>query len=71
MKKTRPVRTILDEHRLDPACPECGTTVAMTVGEARANPTTTCPNGHQVTVDASKLDRTARDIQSQIDDLLG
>jgi hypothetical protein len=71
MKKTRPVRSVLDQHRLDPACPECGTTVPMTVGEARERPTTRCPNGHEFTVDAQKLEQTARDVQRQVDDLLG
>jgi hypothetical protein len=71
MKKTRPVRTILDQHRLDPACPECGKRVELTVGEARDNPTRTCPNGHEFTVDATQLERAARDLQRQVDDLLG
>jgi hypothetical protein len=71
MKRTRPVRTVLDQHRLAPACPECGTKVSMTVGEARENPTARCPNGHQFTVDAQKLERMAGDIQRQVDDLLG
>jgi hypothetical protein len=71
MKRTRPVRTMLDQHRLDPKCPQCGTKVALTVGEARENPTRTCPNGHELTVDAQRLDRVAQDVQRQVDDLLG
>jgi hypothetical protein len=71
MKRTRPVRTMLDQHRLDPECPECGAKVPTTVGEARQSPTRRCPNGHEFTVDASKFDRIAKDVQRQVDDLLG
>lgn len=70
-QKTTPIRSILDNHRLDPKCPECGTTTELTVGEARQNPTRTCPNGHEFTIDAKRFEQAALDVQRQVDDLLG
>lgn len=69
--KTTPVRSILDQHRLDPQCPECGAKTELTVGEARENPTRHCPNGHEFSVDSTRLERAAHDVQRQVDDLLG
>ena len=70
MKGSQPVRSILDQHRIDPECPECGATFPLTVGEARLNPTRRCPNGHEVTVDAGELDRIARSVQRQVEEML-
>lgn len=70
MKGTRPVRSILDQHRIDPECPQCGATFPFTIGQARENPTRKCPNGHDVTVDAAELDRVVADVQRQVDELM-
>jgi len=70
-ESTGSARGRLDQLRLDPECPECGATVRMTVGEARRSPTRRCPNGHEISFEASDFERKIRGAEDQLDDLFG
>jgi hypothetical protein len=57
---------VFDDQELSAECPECGAAIRMTVREARRSPTRTCPNGHEVSFQASDLDRKLKDTERQL-----
>lgn len=60
---------LFDDHTIDVACPKCGAKVAAKLGALRKSPTLTCPNGHEITVDASDLEREMGGVDRAYDDL--
>jgi hypothetical protein len=60
----------LDDHPFEQKCPTCGVLVRATVGQVRRSPTLTCPNGHEVKVNATHLDRDQKNVDKALDDLL-
>ena len=72
-KRTGSAKGILDKTTLDIKCPICGAPLqkVVTLGEARKSPTVKCAKGHDVELDASKLDKGVQDIEKRIDNLFG
>lgn len=60
---------LFDDEPLDVDCPECGATVQTTIGAARASTTLHCPSGHEITTNASDLDRELEKTERGLGDL--
>ncbi len=58
----------LNSEDIEVECPECNAPIKVTVGEARRDPTRRCPNGHQVSFEASSLDRAVRQAEKAMKD---
>jgi hypothetical protein len=57
-----------DAAPLELACPNCGASVQLTLGEGRRGDTVLCERGHSVTAgDAPALDRELRRLEARID----
>lgn len=63
-------RGFLDDAPIEFDCPACGRIVKTTVGDGRRNRPIRCPGGHTITVDGSQLDRSTRDMERKLENIM-